>query len=67
MLNHGDRLLLHSNGMVTGAKNPRGSLLRAIDARRELPLAALVESLAQHIIEQTPNPEEFTLLGLQFN
>jgi phosphoserine phosphatase RsbU/P len=65
-LNLGDRVLLFTDGLPGSASEPFENLRAAVENRRDLPLPGLVASVIQDLLAQTSEPDDFTLLGLQF-
>jgi serine phosphatase RsbU (regulator of sigma subunit) len=66
-LEAGDRLLLFTDGLVGTHPKHRHVLRAAVENRRELPLPALVEYVTQDLLTQTPEPDDFTMLGLEYS
>jgi serine phosphatase RsbU (regulator of sigma subunit) len=66
VLRPGDRLLLYTDGLSGTAPDQAEQLLAAVHERRGLALNALVESLTQALLTQTADPDDFTMLGLEF-
>jgi serine phosphatase RsbU (regulator of sigma subunit) len=65
-LRPGDRILLFTDGLPGATPQPLDNLRAAVEARRELPLPGLVASVTQDLLTQTLEPDDFTLLGLEF-
>jgi serine phosphatase RsbU (regulator of sigma subunit) len=66
-LNPGDKVLLYTDGFrpageVAGAAE---DLLAAAGRHRDLPLAALVDSVTRDLLEQTRQPDDLTVLGVE--
>jgi phosphoserine phosphatase RsbU/P len=64
----GDKLLLYTDGLPHAAAGPAGAptgLLAAAVEHRDLPIAAFVERLSQDLLAQEPQPDDFTLLGVE--
>lgn len=68
-LKRGDKVLLYTDGMDAAAfaDRPVGlpSVLAAVEHFRALPIAELVERLAQDLFTQTEQGDDLTLLGLE--
>ena len=64
-LKAGDRLLLFTDGLHGTDPATRPALLAAADKHWALPLPSLVELLTQDLLSQTPDPDDFTMLGLE--
>ena len=65
-LTAGDRVLLFTDGLHGTTPDTHAELLRDAAKRRDLPLPSLVECLTQDLLTQTPEPDDFTMLGLEF-
>jgi len=65
-LQPGDRLLLYTDGLDGTTPDQADVLLAGCEALRHLPLASLVESLTQSLLAQTDDPDDFTMLGVEF-
>lgn len=65
-LTAGDRVLLFTDGLHGTTPDTHAELLAAAANRRDLPLPSLVECLTQDLLTQTPEPDDFTMLGLEF-
>jgi serine phosphatase RsbU (regulator of sigma subunit) len=65
-LQSGDRVLLFTDGLPGSAPQPLESLLAALEARRAFPLPGLVATVTQDLLTQTTEPDDFTLLGLEY-
>jgi serine phosphatase RsbU (regulator of sigma subunit) len=66
-LQPGDRVLLFTDGLPGAAPQPMQSFLSAVEARRSFPLPGLVATVTQDLLTQTTEPDDFTLLGLEFD
>ncbi len=68
-LQPGDKLLLHTDGLETSGPggNPptTNRLLESALRYQQLPIQAFVEQLSRDLFEQTGQPDDFTLLGLE--
>ena len=65
-LQAGDRVLLFTDGLPGATPQPMESLLAAVESRRSFPLTGLVATVTQDLLTQTTEPDDFTLLGLEF-
>jgi serine phosphatase RsbU (regulator of sigma subunit) len=65
-LQTGDRLLLFTDGLHGTAPDQAHDLLAAVEPHRALPLASLVECLTQDLLTKTAEPDDFTMLGVEF-
>lgn len=66
-LRPGDKVLLFTDGMPAGdtpTARPE-ALLRAAAEHRAMPIQALVDRLATDLLAEQPQPDDFTLLGLE--
>jgi sigma-B regulation protein RsbU (phosphoserine phosphatase) len=67
-LQPGDKVLFYTDGLESTAEaNQTGSerLLRCASEHQTLPVEEFVGQLARELIEQTEQPDDFTLLGLE--
>lgn len=62
----GDRLLLFTDGLYGTAPNQWDQLAAAAHRHRHRPLPVLLEHLTNDLIAHTPDPDDFTLLGVEF-
>jgi serine phosphatase RsbU (regulator of sigma subunit) len=65
-LHPGDRLLLFTDGLYGTAPSEHIELLAASEPHRGLPLASLLECLTQDLLMKTAEPDDFTMLGVEF-
>ena len=65
-LKAGDRVLLFTDGLRGTTPETLAELLAVAERHRDLPLAAFNEGLTQDLLTQTPEPDDFTMLGLEF-
>ena len=65
-LRPGDRVLLFTDGLRGTAPEDLSELLAVAERHRDLPLAALGEALTQDLLTQTPEPDDFTMLGVEY-
>jgi sigma-B regulation protein RsbU (phosphoserine phosphatase) len=67
-LNPGDKLLLFTDGAADAATEPEESSHRLHEvalAHREQPIQVLVERVSQELLAEGPQPDDFTLLGVE--
>jgi serine phosphatase RsbU (regulator of sigma subunit) len=62
----GDRVVLFTDGLHGTHPETRSDLLEVVERHRELPLASSVEYVAQDLLAQTPEPSDFTMLGIEY-
>lgn len=62
----GDRLLLFTDGLYGTAPNQWDQLAAAAQRHRHRTLPVLLEQITNDLIAQTPDPDDFTLLAVEF-
>jgi phosphoserine phosphatase RsbU/P len=65
-LRPGDRVLLFTDGLPGPSPQPIEAIQAAAEIRRDLPLHGLVATVVQDLLSHSTEPDDFTLLGLQF-
>jgi serine phosphatase RsbU (regulator of sigma subunit) len=64
-LHPGDRLLLFTDGLM-GDGHEAAKAIRAVQGHhRDQPLAGLLATLTQELLVKTPEPDDFTMLGME--
>jgi serine phosphatase RsbU (regulator of sigma subunit) len=67
-LRPGDKLLIYTDGLPHTEPEPAGApagLLAAAVELRDLPIQSFVERLSQDLLAHEPQPDDFTLLGIE--
>jgi sigma-B regulation protein RsbU (phosphoserine phosphatase) len=69
ILAKGDKVLIYTDGLETASEktsqNDSGDVSALAKAHRMLPISELVPRLSRELIEQTKQPDDFTMLGLE--
>jgi sigma-B regulation protein RsbU (phosphoserine phosphatase) len=67
VLHPGDKLLIYTDGLPQddAAANRPNTLMREAVNQRELPIQALVDQLTTDLLAVQPQPDDFTLLGVE--
>jgi sigma-B regulation protein RsbU (phosphoserine phosphatase) len=66
-LRPGDRLLVYTDGANLDESETDGNrLIDSVKHYRSLPLAALVDRVSRDVLERTRQPDDFTLLGVEY-
>ena len=65
-LQAGDRVLFYTDGLHGTGPEQADDLMAVAQARNDLVLPALVERLTLDLLERTAEPDDFTLLGVEF-
>src|SRR5262249_26515437 len=65
-LSAGDRVLLFTDGLHGTTPDTHSDLVGETAKHRDLALPSLVEFLTQALLTKTPEPDDFTMLGLEF-
>ncbi len=66
-LQAGDRVLIYTDGLRGTAPSETADLLAAVEKHRELALQSMLECVTQDLLTQTAEPDDFTMLGLEFD
>ncbi|HLW68748.1 MAG TPA: SpoIIE family protein phosphatase [Gemmataceae bacterium] len=64
-LHPGDRLLLFTDGLMGNGPDTAKTILNIYGQHRDQPLAGLLATLTQELLVQTPEPDDFTMLGME--
>jgi serine phosphatase RsbU (regulator of sigma subunit) len=64
-LRPGDRMLLFTDGLLGNGRTVAKTILELCSQHRVQPLAGLLATLTQELLVQTPDPDDFTLLGME--
>lgn len=65
----GDRVLLYSDGVhppSAGPESPHDPLTESVKKHRHLPLQSFVDQVATDLLQEADQPEDFTLLCLEY-
>lgn len=65
-LQAGDRVLIYTDGLHGTAPDQTSTMLSTVNKHRDLPLQGQLESATQDLLTQTAEPDDFTMLGLEF-
>src|SRR5262249_20006388 len=65
-LSTGDRVLLFTDGLYGTTPETHSELVAEADKHRDFALPSLVEFLTQALLTKAPEPDDFTMLGLEF-
>ena len=65
-LQPGDRVLLYTDGLRGGTPETLDELIAVVDRQRGLPLAAFGEALTQELLTRTSEPDDYTLLAIEW-
>jgi sigma-B regulation protein RsbU (phosphoserine phosphatase) len=65
VLRPGDKLLFASDGVGGGPDSANSALLAAATRAREMPVEELVANVSMDLLDCCPDPDDFTLLGVE--